>query len=137
MFVDAVVAIWNAEIGSSGSGFGANEDRQMFNESIVRVRRKWHAAFERWLSKPDNLLEAGNLYLQADDLGPALECLERALAMRPTDGNALNLCGLVNFRTGNIDRAEALLVKAQKRLPKHNGIRENLAMVRAQRAALR
>ena len=110
LFVDAVVAIWNSELGTSGSGFGANEDRQMFNESVARVRRKWHAA---------------------------LECLERALVLRPADGNALNLCGLANFHAGNIDRAEKLLTKAQKRLPKHNGIRENLAMVRAQRGASR
>jgi tetratricopeptide (TPR) repeat protein len=137
LYVDAVIAIWNSEIGSSGSGFGTNEDRGMFNESVTRVRRKWHAAFERWLGKPDLLLEAGNFYLQTNDLDPAIECLERALALRPTDGNALHLCGLANFRIGDIDRAEALLVKAQKRLPKHNGIRENLAMVRAQRAASR
>lgn len=132
LFIDAVVAIWNSEIGTSGSGFGANEDRRMFNESVTRIRHKWHAAFERWLSKPEHLLEAGKFYLESDDLAPALECLERALALRPTDGNALNLCGLANFRTGDIDRAEALLVKAQKRLPKHAGIRENLAKVRAQ-----
>jgi glycosyltransferase involved in cell wall biosynthesis len=137
LFVDAVVAIWNSELGTSGSGFGANEDRQMFNESVARVRRKWHAAFERWLGKPEDLLEAGKFYLQGGDLGPALECLERALVLRPADGNALNLCGLANFNAGNIDRAEKLLTKAQKRLPKHNGIRENLAMVRAQRGASR
>ena len=134
LFVDAIVAIWNSEIGSSGSGFGANEDRQMFNESVVRIRHKWHAVLERWLGKPDYLLEAGKFYLQVGDLDPGLECLERALVLRPTDGIALNLCGQANFHVGNLDRAEALLAKAQKRLPKDNGIRENLARVRAQRS---
>jgi len=132
LFVDAIIATWNSEIGSSGSGFGRNEDRQMFNESVTRIRRKWHAAFEHWLGKPDHLLEAGKLYLQVEDLAPALECLERALALRPSDGIALRWCGMANFRAGNLERAEMLLLKAQKRLPRDNGIRENLAMVRAQ-----
>jgi len=45
----------------------------------------------------------------------------------------LNLCGTANFRHRDLARAEALLVWATKRLPKHPPLRENLAAIRAAR----
>lgn len=132
-FVDAVTCVWNAQIGDSGCGFGANEDPALRVDATTRLRIKWKAAFERWLRNFDALLRAGKRYLEIGDLAPALECLERALALRPGDANALNLCALANYHTGDTARAEALLVKALKRLPKHPAARQNLAMVRAQR----
>ena len=81
----------------------------------------------------DPVAAAGAQYLDAGDLPAALECLERALALRGSDAQVLNLCGMANFRNGDLARAEALLLKATKRLPKHPGLRENLAAIRAAR----
>lgn len=131
-FVDAVTCVWNAQIGDSGCGFGANEDPELRVDATMRLRRKWQPVLERWLRKPDALMFAGQFYLRTGDLPPARECLERALALRPADGNALFLCGVANFQIGALERAQMLLVKAQRRLPRHTGVRDNLAMVRAQ-----
>lgn len=55
-------------------------------------------------------------------------------ATRSNDSSyVLNPCGMANFRNGDLARAEALLVKATKRLPKHPGLRENRAAIRAAR----
>jgi glycosyltransferase involved in cell wall biosynthesis len=133
-FVDAVTCIWNAHSGDSGCGLGPNNDNAQRIEAVTRIRAKWERVFKRWLHNADALMLAGRLYLDGRDLPAAMECLERALLLRGNDGHLLQMCGMANFRDGNLARAELLLAKGVKRLPKHAGLRENLAAVRAARA---
>jgi tetratricopeptide (TPR) repeat protein len=133
LFVDAVTCVWNAQLGDSGCGMGPNDDPAQRIATVTRLREKWQDTFERWLRNAAALSAAGAQYLDAGDLPAALECLERALALHGSDAHVLNLCGMANFRSGDLARAEALLVKATKRLPKHPGLRENLAAIRAAR----
>ena len=86
--------------------------------------------FEKLLRDFDALLFAGQQYLKGGDITSALECLERALALRPTDINALNLCAMANMHGGRLDRADQLLSAAAHRLPANPAIQENLALVR-------
>ncbi len=134
-FVDAVTCTWNAHSGESGLGHGANRTEAQRAELSDRLRAKWTHVFERWAREPGALLETGQDYLKHGNYDAARDCLERALALAPQDVNALNLCGMANLRSGNAERAEALLVQALRRLPGHRALQENLALIRAKRAA--
>jgi hypothetical protein len=179
--VDAATCVWHGQAGDSGCGFGANDDGTQRLQSVQKIRRKWDAAFHRWLSdaaavrftgeqylrggdheaaracfdqvkhlqaiasaqiapqtnneQPQTLLSIGQQYLRDNDVLKALDYLERALAAKPGDINALNLAGMANLRSGNFDRAETLLTEALRRLPGHAGLRENLAVLRRARDA--
>jgi len=134
LFVDAITATWHGQIGESGCGFGPNDDHAQRIATVTRIREKWQQPLQRWLRKFDDVLLVGKMYLDGGDLPAALECLERALALRPTDVNALNLCGMANFEAGALDRAEDLVARAVKRLPRQPALRDNLARIRARRA---
>jgi len=134
-FVDAVTCAWNAHSGESGLGHGINRGVTQRAELSDKLRRKWAHVFERWAREPGALLQTGQHYLKAGNLDAAHDCLERALALWPDDVNALNLCGMANFHRGNTQRAEQLLALAVQRLPMHRALQENLALIRARRAA--
>ena len=134
LFVKQATCVWHAQVGDSGCGFGANNDPALRKAAIQKIRTKWASVFEKWLRDFDAVLFTGQQYLKGGDVPAALECLERALALRPNDINAMNLCGMANFRAGRLDRAEALLQKAAKRLPRNTSIRENLSLVQRRRA---
>jgi glycosyltransferase involved in cell wall biosynthesis len=133
-FVDAETCVWNAYSGESGCGHGNNQDdaqREIYTE---KLRRKWADFFAPLLRQPEALLFVGQQYLRDNDLPIALDCLERALAAKPGDINALNLCGMANLRAGNLDRAERLLNEALRQLPDHAGLQRNLALLQRARA---
>ncbi|MEP6483184.1 MAG: glycosyltransferase [Rudaea sp.] len=134
LFVKQATCIWNAQVGDSGCGIGLNDDRAQRREAVSRIRTKWAAVFERWLLDFDAVLFTGQHYLKGGDIPVALECLERALALRPTDVNALNLCGMANLHAKRLDRAEALVTAAAARAPNNRLLQENLALIRAKRA---
>jgi len=133
-FVDDATCTWYADAGNSGCGFGANDDDAQRQESVHKIRRKWAATFERWLADPDAVLQTGQHYLSAGELGLATACFDQVLYVRPGDVNALNLGGMANFRAGNLDRAEQLLGEALRRLPGHAGLQGNLDLLRRKRA---
>jgi tetratricopeptide (TPR) repeat protein len=132
-FVDMPTCIWHAQSGESGCGFGANDNPAQREQALAKIRRKWSRVFDLWFQDTEAVLYTGQQYLKGGDLPVALMCLEYALKSRPDDINALNLCGMANFRSGNTDRAEILLSEASRRLPEHRGLRENLALVRSKR----
>jgi len=136
VFVETATCIWNAQIGDSGCGFGANDNAAQRQEALARLRRKWESVFKGWLSDGDAVLFTGQQYLKGGDIPVARECLERALALRPNDINALNLCGMANFHSGKLERAELLLTQALRQLPQHAALQENLALVRAKRVTI-
>lgn len=134
-FVDEPTSIWHAQAGDSGCGFGANDNSAQRVDSVMKVRRKWDAAFRRWLTDADAVLYAGQQYLKGGDFTAAALCFDQVLHVRPGDVNALNLGGVANLRNGNLDAAEKLLLAASQQLPDHAGIRENLLLVRARRGS--
>jgi glycosyltransferase involved in cell wall biosynthesis len=136
VFVDRATAIWHAQLGESGSGFGGNDDPQQRAESIRRIRQKWASVFDQWLRNFDDVLFTGQQYLKGGDVPAARECLEIALALKPHDVNALNLCGMANFHAKKFERAEQLVALALQRAPANRALQENLALIRARRAAV-
>ncbi|MBS0558320.1 MAG: glycosyltransferase [Proteobacteria bacterium] len=134
-FVDAVTCVWNAHDGESGLGHGANRGIMRRAELSDALRRKWAAQFERWAGEPGALLSTGQSFLKIGNFEAARDCLERALTLSPADINALNLCGMANFHSGNLERAESLVGRALRQLPAHRALQQNLALIRARRAA--
>ncbi|HEX6833628.1 MAG TPA: glycosyltransferase [Rudaea sp.] len=132
-FINAATCIWNAHTGESGCGHGANTNEPQREFYYAKLRSKWATLFDRWLRQPETLIFLGQHNLRSGDAAVARDCLERALALKPDDVNAMNLCGVANFHAGNLQRAEDLLVRASQRMPSHAGIERNLAMVRARR----
>ena len=134
-FVDAETSVWHAQSGESGCGFGDNDDNESRQRAIRRIREKWAAVFERWLTDADAVLFTGQQYLKNGNLALAIPCFDQVLHVRPDDVNALNLGGVAHMRNGDLARAEQWLRRAAMRLPQHAGIRENLQLVLARRAA--
>ena len=133
-FVDATTCVWNAFIGSSGTGHGANQRQSAVQaQYLPMLRKKWAHVFERWLSEPQALLFFGQHLMREGKPAEALPYLQQAVRERPDDVNALNLCGMALFRTGNLERAEQLLRAAVAHLPSHAGLRENLALIQRER----
>jgi len=135
VFVDRPTAIWHAQLGESGSGFGSNDDPRQRAEAILRVRQKWAAVFDQWLRNFDEVLFTGQQYLKGGDASAARECLEIALVLKPHDVNALNLCGMANFHAKKFERAEQLLELALQRAPGSGALQENLALIRSRRTS--
>jgi len=135
VFVNRATAIWHAQAGESGSGFGGNDDPRQRAEAIRRIRQKWASVFEEWLRDFDDVLFTGQQYLKGGDVPAARECLEIALTLKPHDINALNLCGMANFHAKNHERAEQLVSLALKRAPGSRALQENLALIRSRRPA--
>jgi hypothetical protein len=134
-FVDAATCVWHAHAGESGLGHGINAKVAQRGELSEKIRSKWAAVFDQWASVPGALLHTGQQFLKDGDILAALDCLERALAMWPDDINAMNLCGMANFHSGNGKRAELLLLQASQRLPQQRALQENLALIRSKRAS--
>jgi len=135
VFVNRATAIWHAQAGESGSGFGVNDDPQQRADAIRRIRQKWAGVFDEWLRNFDDVLFTGQQYLKGGDVPAARECLEIALALKPHDVNALNLCGMANFHAKKYERAEQLVALALQRAPGSRALQENLALIRSRRAA--
>lgn len=136
LFVDAITCLWNAQVGDSGCGFGSNDNPRQRIETVTRIRQKWESTLNRWLRNIDALTMAGKFYLDARDFPAALECLERALAKRGNDANVLNLCAMANLGSGDDARAELLIKRALRRLPRHPLLRENLEKIHNARRGL-
>ena len=134
-FVDAQTCTWNAHSGDSGLGHGANRGIAQRAELSTLLRNKWAHVFDRWAQEPGALLQTGQHYLKSGNIDAAHDCLERALVLWPNDVNALNLAGMANLHRGDSERAESLLTRALALLPAHRGLQENLALIRARRAA--
>jgi hypothetical protein len=129
-WVDAVTCVWHGYAGDSGCGYGPNADATRRQAYLELLRAKWASVFETWKREPEALLYLGQHHLREGDLEVALSCLEQALAARPDDPNALNLCGMANHHAGNRARAAELLEAALRRVPGHPAIRANLELVR-------
>lgn len=129
-YVPADTCVWYASLGQSGCGFGANEDLALHELYRAKVQHKWKKLLDHWIFLPGNALVLGQEYLRGNNIPTALMFLEKALVISPADINALNLCGMANMHVGNFSRAEALLLRALKVLPRHPGLEKNLHLIR-------
>lgn len=128
-FVDATTCVWHAHAGSSGSGHGANRQASVEDIYLPKLREKWADVFAVWLRQPEALLFMGQHLMRNGDAAQALPYLEQAVADAPRDVNALNLCGMAHLRTGNIQRARALMERAVSLYPSVQALRDNLALI--------
>lgn len=128
-WVQAATCIWNGHHGDSGLGYGPNADNALRESYMEGIRIKWKLTFDAWKRQPDALIYLGQQHLKSGDLELALQCLEDALAQRPGDVNALNLCGMANFHAGRLQRAASLLGDADRRYPGQPAIAANLDLV--------
>jgi Flp pilus assembly protein TadD len=115
-------------------GYGDNADALKRQRYLDLVRTKWKAAFDQWKQEPSALIYLGQHHLRDGDLSQALELLEAAVAAAPADANALNLCGMANYHSGNRARAVALVEAAARIVPGHPAIVGNLALLRGKSA---
>lgn len=129
-WVAAATCIWNGFVGDSGCGFGANANDPNREMYYNRIRAKWKVQFDRWKREPEALIYLGQQHLKSGDLKLAVQCLEDALQQRPTDPNALNLCGMANFHDDQPERALRLLSEADRLYPGQPGISSNLELVK-------
>lgn len=134
-WVQVASCVWNGYSGDSGCGLGGNSDDSQRETYYARLREKWKTAFDHWKSEPEALLYLGQQHLKAGDMKVALQSLEGALAALPDNANALNLCGMANFHSGDVDRALLLLTEADRLYPGQPGILANLALVSERAAA--
>lgn len=128
-FVDAVTCIWHAHVGGSGSGHGDNRQDEQQQMYLRKLREKWASVFDRWLAEPQALMFFGQHLMREGKPDEALPYLERALGDAPEDVNALNLCGMANFQTGDHARAHALLARAVALYPGVASLKDNLALI--------
>ena len=136
-FVDKVTCVWYAHDGESGCGHGANQGIGRRGELSVQLAKKWASQFDAWDREPNALLQTGQQILKNGAILSALDCLERALRQSPGDINAMNLCGMANFHSGHLERAETLLALAVQRVPRNKALRENLDLIRARAKSAR
>lgn len=125
-----VTCVWHAGAGESGCGVGANEDRPKHALFATKVRDKWRTQFESWMQDPRELMFLGQRHLKEGDVAKALDLLETVLDALPNDLNALNLCAMANLHNQRYDRAEQLLLNADRLRPGVPAIAANLALVR-------
>lgn len=130
-FVDRITNRWHAFIGTSGAGGGLNLDIPRVENVQRALRRKWAPLRDAWSAETDGLVFLAQKALRAGRSNDALALLERAHDAAGDDVNVLNLCGVANYRQGNIERARELLLRAWKLVPGHPGIADNLRLVGA------
>lgn len=79
------------------------------------------------LPSAPSLLEQALEHHRRGDLTQAAALYREILEADPTNGDALNLLGVVESRLGNLENGLALLMRAMERLPSHANVRHNLA----------
>ncbi len=76
-----------------------------------------------------SLISEGRELLAADELSEAIEVLERAHALGPTNQKALNLLGVACFKLGSFQRAGEVYDKLVQENPSDPTLRVNLGLV--------
>lgn len=99
-------------------------DVQNFDERV----RQMALASGVSLDNPDGLYDAGATYLNLNRLNDAMQMFEKALAMRPNFGDALNAIGVIHTKRREYDKAIDFYRKALSQLPNDAGIRLNVAI---------
>ncbi|HEY2818822.1 MAG TPA: glycosyltransferase [Casimicrobiaceae bacterium] len=111
-FVEAATLRYRADLGTSGTGSGANQDdgRRLQFDSLLRARwagpRAYHGErVTRWCRRAVDAYKRG-------DLDEARRWFEHTLAQYPDDPNALHGLGRVLFDFGDLKEAAANVRRA-------------------------
>lgn len=118
-FIDRATSYYYAESGTSGAGFGENADPTRTAEALAKLRHKWASEVEATERSFEYLMHRGRALLTAGQSANALGFLQRAVDLRPTSVDALNMLGVVMLRSGATDQALALFERALTIAPAH------------------
>lgn len=131
VFVPSVTSRWRTDTGTSGTGDARNADPARVTTALAAVHAKW-ADLKRHLDAlPESRLARAQGHLRGGRNADALSLLRLLVGERPTDVNALNLCGVAELRTGGAAAARVLFQRALARAPGHPALLDNLRLAEA------
>jgi tetratricopeptide (TPR) repeat protein len=128
-FVPSETFEWQADVGSSGVGLGANHDRPRLDELEAAVRAKWAAQRAQLVERVTPLAGEAQSAARRGDLVAAAECCRQALVASPNDPYVLNILAMVRMTEGELRAARAAQGLAVAIRPTDPGMVYNLAMV--------
>lgn len=124
--VDEVVSTWAWHEGASGAGANRSDPSAV---EWRQVEEKWREVDEREAREVADALVRAQACLREHRDAEALEAAQLALRIRPRDFNANNLAGMACLYLGRAAEAREFILAAQRILPGHAGLAENLALV--------
>ena len=128
-FVPCVNFNYRPDLGTSGTGRGANRDdvrRTCYDELL---RAKWIGSGVYHTQRAMRLGQRAREAHARGDAAEARSWLRRTLQLYPDDPNALNGLGYLCLEAGELDEAETLLLRALEVHPVAGDYRINLAKV--------
>jgi glycosyltransferase involved in cell wall biosynthesis len=118
---------WNADVGNSGSGGGANQDVARFATFRERIYAKWAARYDALVERVTADLGRAAQLAKAGDLSGAEALCRDVLATSQNDPFALNLLAMVQRNAGRLDEARATQALACAVRPHDAALAQNLA----------
>ena len=110
--IDAATFCFRPDVGTSGTGVGANFDRGRTACVDLRLRTAWFGTGTVHTERAAHLGRRALAQLLAGRTGAARALLERTLVEYPEDPNALHGLARLALATGELDRAESLVERA-------------------------
>ena len=112
VMIDAATFCFRPDVGTSGTGVGANFDRGRTARADLRLRTAWFGSGTLHTERAAHLGRRALAQVLAGRTGAARALLERTLVEYPEDPNALHGLARVALATGELDRAESLVERA-------------------------
>ncbi|MBK6803782.1 MAG: glycosyltransferase [Betaproteobacteria bacterium] len=110
--IDAATFCFRPDVGTSGTGVGANFDRGRTARADLRLRTAWFGSGTLHTERAAHLGRRALAQVLAGRTGAARALLERTLVEYPEDPNALHGLARLALATGELDRAESLVERA-------------------------
>lgn len=112
VMIDAATFCFRPDVGTSGTGVGANFDGGRTARADLRLRTAWFGTGTLHTERAAQLGRRALGQLLAGRTGAARALLERTLVEYPEDPNALHGLARLALATGELDRAESLVGRA-------------------------
>jgi hypothetical protein len=112
VMIDAATFCFRPDVGTSGTGVGANFDRGRTARADLRLRTAWFGSGTLHTERAAHLGRRALAQVLAGRTGAARALLERTLVEYPEDPNALHGLARVALATGELERAESLVERA-------------------------
>jgi glycosyltransferase involved in cell wall biosynthesis len=131
-YYPAPTSRYYATAGSSGTGFGDNNDTARIDRCLEYVHAKWADLKKTLEASPQARLQRAQHALNVGRDDEAEHLLAGLRAQVPDDVNVLYLSGLIALRRGDARAAVPWLRRAAMQAPAHAGLREALQRAHAQ-----
>jgi hypothetical protein len=125
---------WNADVGDSGAGAGANQDDARFATFRDRVYAKWASRYDALVARVAGDLARAAQRGKAGDLAAAEALCRDVLAASQNDAFALNLLAMVQRSAGRLAAARATQALACAVRPHDASLARNLALLEKSRS---